>query len=326
MSRVKAAVITLTSLSLIAICAWTISSLRRDVRYTITDLGSVRGDHHWRLRMNNLGHVVGMNDSRGGMLSGFFWTPEDGARRIGELGQGVVVADVNERDQVAGCFLVPEATTEFSQSSYPHGFIWSASEGITDLGTVGGKRSYATAISDAGEILGTAEIAGGTSLPFIWNATMGLKLFSKGDMVDRIHAVERRVHRVFPANFQPRDEANLYVWVGTNGEQVVGFLRYQESKLEAFYERVHTGTSLWMIGIRKILRLGHLFGAAPRKEPCALIWDSGECSALVDYIPSGSQWDSLTHADDINDIGQIVGIGTIKGNTHAFLLTPVEKE
>lgn len=36
---------------------------------------------------------------------------------------------------------------------------------------------------------------------------------------------------------------------------------------------------------------------------------------------SGAGW-TLNWANDINDLGQIVGIGTIGGQTHAFLLTP----
>jgi probable HAF family extracellular repeat protein len=38
-------------------------------------------------------------------------------------------------------------------------------------------------------------------------------------------------------------------------------------------------------------------------------------------IPPGSPWYRL-NASSINDSGQIVGFGTINGETHAFLATP----
>jgi hypothetical protein len=40
-------------------------------------------------------------------------------------------------------------------------------------------------------------------------------------------------------------------------------------------------------------------------------------------IPANSGWTSLFQATDINNHGQIAGIGTINGEMHAFLMTPV---
>jgi probable HAF family extracellular repeat protein len=42
---------------------------------------------------------------------------------------------------------------------------------------------------------------------------------------------------------------------------------------------------------------------------------------LNNLIPSGSGW-VLQVANGVNDGGQIVGNGTIGGQTHGFLLTP----
>lgn len=43
---------------------------------------------------------------------------------------------------------------------------------------------------------------------------------------------------------------------------------------------------------------------------------------LQNLVPSGSGWD-LTRANDINNLGQIVGMGNIGGQAHGFLLTPI---
>ncbi len=44
---------------------------------------------------------------------------------------------------------------------------------------------------------------------------------------------------------------------------------------------------------------------------------------LNDGIPGGSGW-TLIEAASINNSGQIAGFGIFSGQTHAFLLTPME--
>jgi probable HAF family extracellular repeat protein len=46
---------------------------------------------------------------------------------------------------------------------------------------------------------------------------------------------------------------------------------------------------------------------------------------LNDLIPADSGW-VLSEAHGINDAGQIVGVGTVGGLFHAFLLTPATPE
>ena len=53
----------------------------------------------------------------------------------------------------------------------------------------------------------------------------------------------------------------------------------------------------------------------------AVIAQSGPMQDLNSLIDAGSGW-QLNVAYGINDDGQIVGEGTIAGQTHAFLLTP----
>ena len=54
----------------------------------------------------------------------------------------------------------------------------------------------------------------------------------------------------------------------------------------------------------------------------AFVWTvTGGMQDLNSLIPAGFGW-SLTYANAINDAGQIVGIGTVLGSTHALLLTP----
>jgi probable HAF family extracellular repeat protein len=53
----------------------------------------------------------------------------------------------------------------------------------------------------------------------------------------------------------------------------------------------------------------------------AYIFSRAAMTDLNELIPAGSGW-ILVAATGINDAGEIVGNGSINGQTHAFLLTP----
>lgn len=51
------------------------------------------------------------------------------------------------------------------------------------------------------------------------------------------------------------------------------------------------------------------------------LWQNGAATPLNDLLPADSGW-SLTHATDINDHGDIVGVGYLNGQQRGFLLSP----
>jgi probable HAF family extracellular repeat protein len=53
----------------------------------------------------------------------------------------------------------------------------------------------------------------------------------------------------------------------------------------------------------------------------AVVWQAGKIRDLNSLLPAGSGW-VLQEARAINRKGQIVGIGTLAGKPHSFLLTP----
>jgi hypothetical protein len=53
----------------------------------------------------------------------------------------------------------------------------------------------------------------------------------------------------------------------------------------------------------------------------AVIYTNGKPQDLNRLIPKGSGW-VLEAATSINDVGEIVGYGTLHGQEHGFLLTP----
>lgn len=68
---------------------------------------------------------------------------------------------------------------------------------------------------------------------------------------------------------------------------------------------------------------GWVVGTAvgPKTYRTAMLWQDDLGCDLNTFIPAQSGW-MLQQATGINDKGQIVGIGTYHGKTHAFLLTP----
>ena len=57
----------------------------------------------------------------------------------------------------------------------------------------------------------------------------------------------------------------------------------------------------------------------------AFLWQNGVMTDLNTLIPASSPW-YLQSAQSINEAGEIVGYGTINGETHAFLAKPTVAE
>jgi probable HAF family extracellular repeat protein len=57
------------------------------------------------------------------------------------------------------------------------------------------------------------------------------------------------------------------------------------------------------------------------ENPRAFLFSNGAMRDLNELLPAGSGW-VLQEANDINNLGQIVGVGEHDGKRHAFLLTP----
>ena len=60
---------------------------------------------------------------------------------------------------------------------------------VTDLGTLGGKKSYADAINDLGQVLGSSETKDGNGSVFLWDHMAGMVNLSAivGNYIDDWH-------------------------------------------------------------------------------------------------------------------------------------------
>src|SRR5436190_4226214 len=105
------------------------------------------------------------------------WVPTD----IGTLGLGSVARAVNNHGVVMGnSLLVGDASTTrgnrestLSSSLATPTFLWTARDGMVDIGTMGGLNASGSDINDAGQVVGAANAADGEWHAFVWSAATG---------------------------------------------------------------------------------------------------------------------------------------------------------
>jgi probable HAF family extracellular repeat protein len=131
------------------------------IRSGMNDLGTLGGAWSEAHGINDAGQVVGASettrdDDHDGFLDShaFLWNPDtDTMRDLGTLGGSSSDAlSINRAGQVVG--------VSKTADGYDHAFLWDPGTGtMRDLGTLpGGSWSIATAINNAGQVVGRAEV------------------------------------------------------------------------------------------------------------------------------------------------------------------------
>jgi probable HAF family extracellular repeat protein len=164
----------------------------------MTDIGTFQGQDTYAYGINEKGQVIG----RSYWGSAFIWDKMNGMRGIGSM--SLAYGDsINESGQVAGFGNVsglgfrarlydPQVgITTLWPSEYSaaygindlgqvvggagdeHAALWDIN-GKIDLGTLGGIKSRAIAINNAGLIVGYSETSTGTVNPFLWSEEQGM--------------------------------------------------------------------------------------------------------------------------------------------------------
>jgi probable HAF family extracellular repeat protein len=136
------------------------------------DLGTLSGGSSAAVAVSESGHVVGESDGHA-----FLWTQAGGMVDLGTLGGSTsAAAAVNAAGQVVGESFTAEGTR--------HAFFWSPSQGMIDLGTLGaligvdgqplrGAISFASAVNDAGQVVGSSDSPSGHHA-FLWTQAEGM--------------------------------------------------------------------------------------------------------------------------------------------------------
>jgi probable HAF family extracellular repeat protein len=227
---------------------------------------------------------------------GFVWDSVNGRRDLGLTPFGnSIAAAINDSRQVVGTSEILETViiNGMPETSFvPHPFIWDETNGIRDLGNLGGIGGFANAINAQGQAVGWSTIADGSQRAFIWTEA--------GD-IQAIPTISGGQSRAFAINdlgqvLGSEDGVGAFIWDQQNGAQVIPVGGYAFNNLA----QVVGGP------------IGDL-----------LLWDQADgVRHINDLLPPDNGW-QLEVAFAMNDAGAIVGYGTFNGQIRGFLLTPV---
>lgn len=312
--------------------------------YTVTDMGTLGGKYSEAFSINDRGEVVGHALTPDGDMHAFLY--QGGALfDMNTLGgtdssayvitnSGIMIGNSRTADGYFHPFLsalnsplfdlgAPEFFSTalnvnnighvvgFKQATDEHGqfhkraFIFRDGRMI-DLGTFGGKEGEASAINDAGQVVGHlyTEYHDGAKRAVLVNGDKTTSLGTLGGADTTAVAIN-------------------------NAGQIVGYSQTAGGEPRAFLyigRRIRSlgtlpgGTQSLAYGINDD---GQVVGASDTAAGSlrAFIYTKGMMQDLNQLIAPDTGW-ILTEARDINQAGQIVGTGIINGQQHAFLLSP----
>jgi probable HAF family extracellular repeat protein len=261
---------------------------------TMKDLGTLGGGSSYSYDINNSGKVTGWSYTSSNQQRAFIYD-ETGMQDLGTLG-GISSygRSINNYNVVTG-----DSTTLSGQT---HAFVYDET-GMHDIGTLGGSFSYGLSINDSGMVTGRSSVSGGEHA-FVHDGTSMQDLgtlggsFSSGQDINNLGMV---TGTSTISNGQWRaffHDGKSMINLGTLGGSDSFGLSINDSG--------------WIVGM-SITSLG-----AQR----AFLYFDDVMHDLNDLLMEGHGW-YLTTAYSINNLGQITGVGTIKGQVHAFLATPI---
>jgi probable HAF family extracellular repeat protein len=321
--------------------------------YTVTDLGTYADKAGQTLSgpraINSAGQIAGINVIGGsyrGLVYGGSWT------NLGTLGgTDSYAAAINNSARVVGYSL--------NGSGLDHAFLWTpggtggvpGNVQMKDLGTLGGNSSEAYSINQTGQITGYAQngqndrafLYGGGVMTDIGSRlgsslpnSYGFGINDSGHVTGTAYNSSFSVaHAFFYNSTTAVDIGSLgqgaYGLAINNNDQITGYSTTSASVDHAFrytsgvLKDLGTLGGHWSYGNginNSNVIVGGSFIDAADSIYHAFIASGNSASDLnTNLDSSGTGW-VLVEARAINDAGQIVGVGTLGGANHGFLLTP----
>jgi probable HAF family extracellular repeat protein len=290
---------------------------------------------------NDTGQVVG------GDGQAFIWDKDKGITYLGTPAGGYSRAQaVNNRGQVAGWYRTMVGSHR--------AFFWDDANGMVDLGTLAGKSSYAMAINDAGQVVGHAETTTNRYQAFFWEQKTGMIHIGAARQKSGSYCIANDVSNA--GKVVGKASPYPFLWDKTNGmvdlnspgritcsanaindaDQIVGTCMAGKNKYHIIlWDNPNHFRDLGPIGkgnveICAINETGQFVGHISRvsilgERQHSFLWSEETGFVLLDdLLGRSSEWRSLTTALDINNRGQILGLGeTADRQWHVFLLTPM---
>jgi probable HAF family extracellular repeat protein len=266
---------------------------------------------------------------------------------LGSLAPGGVVdvsyaGGINSSGQVVGSSYTPAILL--------HAYVWTAQQGIKDLGTFGGNSSSAYAINDFGTVVGQADLPSGLFHAFSWTESGGMQdLGTLGGSESAAYAINNRGEIVGSA-FTTGGLSHAFLWTKAGGMQDLGTLGGDGSTAYAINSNGEVvGTSqlpnnsgyhafLWSqakgmqdlgtinnfndssaYGINDSSKVvGYVGGTQAFTYTFGFLWSSGHHLNSLGFLEGGIQ----TFPVGINSFGQVVGsFADANSVSYAFLWT-----
>ena len=278
-----------------------------------TDLGTLPGgSFSFAYGINRYGQVVGLSNTAKGCCRAFLWTKDSGMQDLGTLPgfSSSIAYGVNDYGQVVG-----ESDDPIKGCCHP--FLWTKSGGMQDLGLLPNAISgIASAINRMGTVVGPALLSTDVTFhSFIWTDKRGLTdlgvrgasvaAINKGFMAGGFYCVP--VCGISTGHaFVMHKNTKKFLDLGT--------LPGQDSSYAEGINRWRT-----VVGYSGTF---DLFGLPNSPYPFLWMPKSGGMWNLNDLI-SEPGW-VLYDAKAVNDRNEIIGVGTLNGEMHAFLLAPAQ--
>jgi probable HAF family extracellular repeat protein len=211
-----------------------------DVRRSET-LGGFHCNAH---ALNNRGEVVGGSWSMPGNTSGdrreraFIWTQDGELRDLGALVEDWCsrAVDINDQGSVVGHTRQRELLGAQNRA-----FIWTASEGLTNLGTLDGSSAAPVAINNRDEVVGLARHKG-CSVSFIWTRDDGMRRLLPLPEGSSVRAIGNEGQVVYTR--ETPQGARAHVWVGGR-ELALPCYRGHQSEATAINNRGDIVGHIW---------------------------------------------------------------------------------
>jgi len=278
----------------------TVETLTQPVRYSDADN---RG-----MAINNKGEIVGISDvgpvvphNRNSFRDHAFFFGPTGLKDLGTLDADNSFSyafDLNDRNEIVGYAYAGIAPYQLTRAfRYFNGFM-------SDLGTLGGRNSHAFGINDAGDIVGRAETSNGEVHAFLHDGRTMIDLGTLGGPFSQANDIDAS-GRVVGESWTADGERHAFLYDEDEMEDI-GTLGGEESRALAI------NASGMVVG-ESITAKGDIH---------AFVYRDGTMTDLNDFLAPDMIWDELLCAVDINDRGQIVGLGEAGGLLRSFILTP----
>jgi len=273
-----------------------------------------------------------------GFFHAFLWLPEPamgldaGMQELPQLDINSKAYDVNNDFVIVGESRPPDEPGA-------HAAKWTLVDGeyeITDLGLLGGLFSIARGVNNAEQVVGEASMPGNEITSFIhlpepaYGLPAGLNDLTPDVEGDRAHDINNLGQVVGRANglpmiWLPEPALGLPAGVSTiPGNEIAPPVVLEQLGAEfllnaEFLAINNNGDAVGRAQFAFPLPTGGLsFGFR------GIVWTGGEVHVLQLVIPEDSGWQRIINGRDINDAGQITGLGVNPdGNGVGYVMTPI---